>query len=100
MNRKSTSVSSVAGSALIPLNPWAENLCIGLYATRGDSSTFSIQVTSDDLRDGTPSNWWDLTNWTGLTANKAGLLDFPATAVRINQTVGTGTTTLVVIESP
>lgn len=101
MKRHSTSVTSPAtGSSIIPINVWADNYSVGLYLKFAGTSNVDVQVTSDDLKDGTPTNWWGLTNWTGLTANKAGLLDFPATAIRILRNSGTDATTLVVIESP
>jgi hypothetical protein len=43
--------------------------------------------------------WFPVTGMSAVTVNTAGNVAFPIMAVRINQTVGAGTSTLIILQS-
>lgn len=95
-------------SGYITLDGWKSGN-VGVFAIETGTCTYTIQISCDDVSGGTaPSNWFTMvdsqgTSWSGLTDSKIGMLEIPATAMRIAQTAGNGSgniVTLVVIESP
>ena len=97
-------VSSQAASTPIALNTQVKSpFSVTLLADLTGTATFSVQYTLDDVFDNAyvPANgvWTAVTNMSGLTADGAGTLTSPVTAVRLNVSAFTsGSVTLTVVQ--
>ncbi len=101
MRPAKTSVTGVAASTAVPLDIYCPTFNVGLYAVVSGTVTYTVQATGDDVFDSTVTPTWfsvSIAAMVGATANQSGNLTQPARAVRINQTAGTGTTTLTVVQ--
>lgn len=101
--RMSVTVTGVAVSAPIPLDlnssaPFNTSLWVDV----GAGCTYTIQCTSDNVQAdnyvAASGVWIDHSDATGLTVDCAVGLAFPATAVRLNQTVGAAASTLTILQ--
>lgn len=98
------SVTGVAVSAPVPLSTLTDspfNVTLGVYG--GAGCTYTVQFTLDDVfapgyvaGSGT---WINHPDATGQVGNTAVMLVSPVTAVRLNQTVGTASSTFFVCQS-
>lgn len=88
MTTQSVSVSGVAASAALPLDPNSVGASIGVFLDVGAGSTVTVQVTPDDPAGASPV-WYatGVAALTGATADAVAALPFPARAIRLNQTV-------------
>lgn len=97
-NTSTTSQTGVGPSAPLPLVPVGKKWETGLYATVTGTATYTIEVTPDPLLDSgsapAAARWFALSAASGLTANAALALPFPAKGVRVNVSAGTGTVAL------
>lgn len=92
------SVTGVATSNWVPLDPLTTGVSDGLFLTRGAGGTITIEFTPDDVFDSTVTpTAFTVAALTGLTANTMAALPCAARAVRLNQTVGAATSTLKVV---
>lgn len=100
--------AGVGQSAPVPLDHHKSPFAVTLDAVVSGSATYNIEYTNDPLQpteqgwqSGQPSQWTPVAaNVTGATANQLATLGpNPYRAVRINQTAGTGSVTLRVIQA-
>ena len=98
MRPQSASVTGVAASAALPLDPYTDGYGDGIYLNIGAGCTASVQVTPDDVFNPAITPNWYACGVAGLTAQTAGLVSgsliIGAKAVRLNQTAGAGTSTI------
>lgn len=95
----SISKTGTGTSAWVPVDYRQSVTNIGLGAVVNGTITFDIEHTFDDIYDTTvtPTAFKHAT-MTAQTANKDGSYNAPIRAVRINNTAGSGTTTLTIIQ--
>lgn len=100
MRPKTIQVTGVGTSAWIPVDWYKLPINISLHATVSGTVTSTIEYTVSDVYDPavTPIAF-PVTGMSGLTANTAGNIAFPIRAVRINNTAGTGTLSLTIMQS-
>lgn len=86
-------------TAWIPLDYKQSPFNVGLGAVVNGTITYDIEHTFDDVFDSsvTPVAFKH-SSLTAKTANADGNYAFPVRAVRINNTAGTGTTTLTILQ--
>lgn len=100
MRPKTIQVTGVGTSAWIPIDWYKLPINVSLHAIVSGTVTSTIEYTVSDVYDPavTPIAF-SVTGMSGLTANTAGNIAFPIRAVRINNTAGTGTTSLTIMQS-
>lgn len=101
--RMSVTVTGVADSAPIPLDlNSSAPFNVDLWVDVGAGCTYTIQVTCDNTQasgyDPSTGFWIDHISATGLTVDCAVALAFPATAVRLHQTVGATASVFTVLQ--
>ena len=86
-------------SAWVPVDYRQSVTNIGLGIVINGTVTYDVEHTFDNIFDSTvtPTAFKHATI-TGQTANKDGAYNAPIRAVRLNNTAGTGTTTLTVLQ--
>lgn len=88
----------------VPLNYSKNNYQASIFVDllAGASTTYTVEVTADDTQsqDYVPANgnWQPHSALAALAMSSKGHLDFPATALRLVTTGGSGTVRLVVLE--
>lgn len=102
MRPQVVTVTGVATSAWIPVNTKQSPFNLALGAVVNGTITYTIQHTFDNVLDpvvaaGTITAF-DNSGMTAQTANKDGNYAFPVAAIRINNTAGTGSTTLTILQ--
>lgn len=90
MYESKTSASAVAASAPVALGIGALNWDVGYQVVASGTITFNVEVSIDGVV------YFPVA--TGLTASSAGALTFPCKFVRVNNTAGTGSTVLSILE--
>ena len=92
-------VTGVATSAWIPLDYKQSPFNVGLGAVVNGTVTYDIEHTFDEVFDSTitPVAFKHSTMVT-KSANADGNYAFPIRAIRINNTTGTGSTTLTILQ--
>jgi hypothetical protein len=97
------SATGVADSVVIPLDNETLPMTSSLFLAVTGTVTTTVQYTGDDVLavgfSAGSATWYPHPAMTGLTANGADNLLFPAKGVRLHNTAGTGTATLKVIQS-
>lgn len=101
MRPTSVTVSSVATSAIVPMN-WkavAFKVSIAVVVAAGSNLTYKVQHTFDDVFDSTVTpTWFDHATLTGKTVDADGSYTAPVTGIRLNVTAHTtGSATLTII---
>lgn len=90
-------------SSIVALDTWTApvNAAIGVVVT--GTVNFSVQYTLDDIQNGTwtaaTGTWWTFSDLGGKTASTAANLTIPATAVRVVQNSGNGSTVTTVLQA-
>ena len=99
MRPQVVSITGTGQSAWIPMDYKQSPFNVGLGAVVNGTVTFDIEHTFDDVFDIsiTPTAFKNST-LTALSSNKDGNYAFPIRAVRINNTSGTGTTTVTLLQ--
>lgn len=99
MRPQVVSLTSTGTSAWIPMDYKQSPFNVGLGAVVNGTITFDIEHTFDDVYDVTvtPVAFKHATMIT-KSANTDGNYAFPIRAIRINNTAGTGTTTLTILQ--
>ena len=93
------SQTGVGTSAWIPLDYKQNPFNIGLGVVVSGTITYDIEHTFDDVFDSTVTpTAFKHSSLTSQTTNKDGNYAFPIKAVRINNTAGTGTTTVTLLQ--
>jgi hypothetical protein len=101
MRRITTSVTGVGISPVLPLDQRAQYFNVGIAIEVSGTVTYTVQFTLDDIYNSaiTPT-WYSVSaGMTSATASQAGQLTIPASAMRLNVTAGTGTATMVLLQS-
>lgn len=103
MKRIVISQTGVGQSTIVPCDQYINSTQITLAAAISGTVTYTIEFTCDDIyADGfnpSTATWYPHAVLASLTANACSNFMFPVTACRINNTAGTGTTTLTVLQS-
>lgn len=91
--------SGTGTTAWIPMDYKQNPFNVGLGVVVSGTITYTIEHTFDDIYDTsiTPTAFSNST-LVSQTANKDGNYAFPIRAIRINNTAGTGTTTLTILQ--
>ena len=93
------SLTGTGQSAWIPLDFKQNPFNIGLGAVVNGTITFDIEHTFDDVYDPTVTpTAFKYTAMSTKSANTDGNYMFPIRAIRINNTAGTGSTTLTILQ--
>jgi hypothetical protein len=92
-------ITGTGTTAWIPLDYKQNPFNIGLGIVVNGTITYDIEHTFDDVFDAsvTPTAFKHST-LVAQTANKDGNYAFPVRAVRVNNTAGTGSTTLTILQ--
>ena len=100
-NVRKVNSAGVGAKEWLPLNYYAgSNTTINLIIT--GTATATVEGTLVDVNRSTPTadDIFDLADFIGITATTAGTLSTqPVAAVRVNQTVGAGSTVLHVLQN-
>ena len=93
------SITGTGTTAWIPLDYKQNPFNIGLGIVVNGTITYDIEHTFDNVfaQDTTPTAFKH-SSLTAQTTNKDGNYAFPIRAIRINNTAGTGTTTLTILQ--
>lgn len=93
------SITGVGTSAWIPLDYRQNPFNVGFGVVVNGTITYDIEHTFDDvLQPGTTPTAFKHASLVAQTANKDGNYAFPIKAIRINNTAGTGTTTVTLLQ--
>lgn len=93
------SLTGTGQSSWIPLDYKQSPFNVGMGCVVSGTITYDIEHTFDDIYDSsiTPTAFTNSTI-TGKSANFDGNYAFPIRAMRINNTAGTGTTTVTILQ--
>lgn len=92
----STTVTGVADSPTLALNLFQEApIAIAVQVQCGSACTYTVQYTLEEPLTASPP-WCSDTNATDQTADILLAIDAPITGVRLHQTAGSATSTLLV----
>ena len=99
MRPQIVSKTGTGTSAWIPVDNYQSPFNVGLGAVVNGTVTYTIEHTFDDVFDTsvTPTAFAHST-LAAQTTNKDGNYAFPIRAIRINNTLGSGTTTLTILQ--
>jgi hypothetical protein len=97
MRPTSLLTTGVATSAWIPVDYRQNPFNIGLAVVVGGTITYTVEHTFDDPFTGTPVAF-PHSVLAAQTASKDGNYAFPVRAIRVNNTAGTGTTTITILQ--
>ena len=93
------SKTGVGQTAVVPVDYLQANFGIGFGVVVDGTITYTVQHTFDNVLDSTVTpTWFDHDDLAGETANQDGNYAFPIRGIRINNTAGTGSTTLTVLQ--
>ena len=93
------SITGVGTSAWIPLDYRQNPFNVGFGVVVNGTITYDIEHTFDDvLQPDTTPTAFKHASLVAQTANKDGNYAFPIKAIRINNTAGTGTTTVTLLQ--
>lgn len=98
MRPQTVSVTGIATSAVVPADYAMKPVNISLHVFPA-GNTVTVEYTVDNVLAGDTPVWFPVTGMSAVTVNTAGNVAFPIMAVRINQTVGAGTSTLIILQS-
>jgi len=90
--------SGTGTSAWIPLDYRQAPFNVGLGCVVNGTITYDIEHTFDDIYTVPSPVPFVHSTLTAQTANKDGFYNFPVRAIRINNTLGTGSTTLTILQ--
>lgn len=92
-------VTGVKAGAAIPVDHQMENFNLGIAVDITGTITYNVEYTMDDLSAGAPATWYPMTAFSAKTAATQGNFTQPCTAIRVNNTAGTGSTTLRMVQA-
>lgn len=93
------SLTGTGSSAWVPVDMYQTPFNVGLGVVVNGSVTYTIEHTFDDIFDATvtPTAFPHAT-LAAQTTNKDGNYAYPIRAIRISNTLGSGTTTLTILQ--
>jgi archaellum component FlaF (FlaF/FlaG flagellin family) len=93
------SITGTGTTAWIPLDYKQSPFNVSVAAVVNGTVTYDIEHTFDEIFDTTVTpTAFKHASITAQTANKDGNYAFPVRAIRVNNTAGTGTTTLTILQ--
>ena len=95
----SLSTSGVSTSAVAPLCHFISPFSVSVNTVVTGTVTYSLHYTSNDVQGSGTITWKDHPLMTGATVGDLVEFTAPVTAVRINQTVGSGSIAAKVIQA-
>lgn len=98
MRPQTVSVTGVGQSTVVPLDYRQKPFNLSLHVEPA-GNTVTVEYTPDHVIAGATAVWYPVTGMTGVTVNTAGNIAFPVMAVRINQTLGAGTSVLKILQA-
>jgi hypothetical protein len=98
MRPKTITRTGVGASVVFPLDYTKKPFNVSLHVEPA-GNTVTVEYTPDNVLEGATPTWYAVTGMSAVTANTAGNLAFPVMAVRINQTLGAGTSSLKILQS-
>lgn len=98
MRPQTVTQTGVGASQVIPVDYAQKPFNLSLHVQPA-GNTVDVQYTPDNVLAGETPTWYNVTGMAGVTVNTAGNIAFPVMAIRINQTVGAGTTVLKILQS-
>lgn len=101
MRPSTTTQTGVGASAAILVDMYCPNNNKGVVVDVTGASTYTVQITLDDIFDPAVTPLWlsvDNANLVGATTDQQGTVITPCRAIRVNQTVGVGSSRLTVVQ--
>ena len=101
MRIKTLTTSGVSVSSTYPVDWRAMPFSLGIQVDVTGAVTATMQFTMSKVLEGETPLWIDFPagTLTALTTDSSGVFNTPCTAVRLNQTVGAGSTSIRIIQS-
>lgn len=100
MRRVVITSAGVGNSVPVPMDHRAQFFNVGIQVVVSATATFNVQATLDDIYNTTVTpTWFNLTGFTGGTANAIGNLTIPVAAIRLNTSANTGNVTMTLLQS-
>jgi hypothetical protein len=101
MRPSSVTQTGIGVSPGIPVDIYCPSSNKGVAIDMTGTNTVSVQITMDDVFDPAVVPLWldcGVTNLVGATTDQQGTIVTPCRAIRLNQTAGTGSTKLTVVQ--
>lgn len=98
MRPQTLSITGTGTTAWIPLDYKQNPFNVGFGVVVNGTVTYDIEHTFDDILSGASATAFKHSSLTAQTTNKDGNYAFPIRAIRINNTAGTGTTTITILQ--
>jgi hypothetical protein len=93
------SKTGVGQTAIVPVDYLQSPFGIGFGVVVSGTITYTVQHTFDNVLDSTVTpTWFSHEDLIDETANQDGNYAFPIRGIRLNNTAGTGVTTLTVLQ--
>lgn len=103
MRPKTLTQTGVGTSTAYPIDWRQQNFQVSLGGSVSGTATYTVQHTFDNILDPAVgaggATWYNHSFLAGQTGSADGNYAFPVTGIRINQTAGTGTTSLRVVQT-
>ncbi len=98
MRPQTLSITGTGTTAWIPLDYKQNPFNVGFGVVVSGTITYDIEHTFDDVLAGDTATAFKHSTLTAQTTNKDGNYSAPIRAIRINNTAGTGTTTITILQ--
>ena len=101
MRPSTVTQTGVGASAAIPVDIYCPSSNKGIAVDITGTATASVQITMDDIFDPAVTPLWldcGVPNLVGATADAQNTLATPCRAIRLNQTAGTGSSRMTVVQ--
>lgn len=99
MRPVTVSKTGVGQTAVVPVDYLQTAFAIGFGVVVSGTVTYTVQHTFDNVLDPTVTpTWFPHETLAGQTASQDGNYAFPIRGIRIDNTAGTGSTTLTVLQ--
>jgi hypothetical protein len=95
--------SGASSSGIVALDTWTAPVNVSIGVTVTGTVNYTAQYTLDDIQANgwTPGTgiWWSISDLASKTGSLAAVLTAPATAVRVLQNSGDGSTSTIVLQA-
>ena len=98
MRPQTVTVTGIGQSVVVPVDYIQKPFNLSLHVEPA-GNTVTVEYTPDNVLAGEVPVFYPVTGMVGVTGSTAGNIAFPVFAVRINQTIGGGTTVLKILQS-
>lgn len=98
--RQEVTQTGAGSTAWIPVDWRASPFSLSLVADITGTVSSTIEYTVDNVLAGATATAMPVSSMSAITADTAGNIAFPVTAVRITQASGAGSTRLIITQSP